>query len=205
STDEFGWVQIDDAYSTGSSIMPQKKNPDSLELVRGKTGRVVGALVGLLTVLKGTPSTFDKDYQEDKEGLFDTIDTLAMTLPITAAVIRSLTIRPERMAASLDDSMLATDLADYLVRRGLPFREAHGVIGRMVRHSLEQHKPLRAYTLEELRAFSDRFAADAHEVFDFRRSVERRSVTGGTAPAAVHAQIALAEKLLAGLAPPHEG
>ncbi len=196
STDEFGWVQIDDAYATGSSIMPQKKNPDSLELIRGKTGRIVGSLVSLLMVLKGTPSTYDKDYQEDKEGLFDTIDTLHMTLPIMAAIIRTLTIRPERMAASLDDSMLATDVADYLVRKGLPFREAHGVAGRMVRDSLEKNKPLRDYALGELRTFSEHFDDDVHEVFDFQKSIERRHVIGGTAPMAVREQIEKAKRYL---------
>ena len=196
STDEFGWVQVDDAYATGSSIMPQKKNPDALELIRGKTGRILGSLNAMLVVLKGAPSTYDKDFQEDKEGLFDTIDTLNMTLPIMADIINTLIIRPERMAQSLDDGLLATDVADYLVRKGLPFRAAHHVVGNMVRDSLERTKPLRAYTLEELRSFSDKFEADAADVFDFRKSVERRSVVGGTAPEAVKRQIERAKLCL---------
>jgi argininosuccinate lyase len=189
SSDEFGWVRIDDAYSTGSSIMPQKKNPDSLELIRGKTGRVFGSLNGLLMVWKGTPSTYNKDFQEDKEGLFDTIDTLNMTMPIMTAVIHTLIVRPEGMASSLDDSLLATDVADYLVRKGLPFREAHGIVGRMVKDGLAQRRPLRAFSSDELQQYSVLFGADAHEIFDFRKSVERRNVIGGTAPTAVREQI----------------
>ena len=169
STEEFGWIQIDDAYSTGSSIMPQKKNPDSLELIRGKTGRIIGSLVALLTTLKATPSTYDKDLQEDKEGLFDTIENLHMVLPIMTAIIHTLSIRPDHMAASLDDSMLATDLADYLVRKGVPFREAHDVVGRMVRDSLEERRELRLYSTVEFKRFCARFDEDVHDVFDFRK------------------------------------
>src|SRR5438105_1737960 len=196
STEEFGWIQIDDSYATGSSIMPQKKNPDSLELIRGKTSRIIGSLVALMTTLKATPSTYDKDLQEDKEGLFDTIENLHMVLPIMTAIIHTLTIRPERMAASLDDSMLATDLADYLVRKGLPFREAHEVVGRMVRDSLEEQRDLRLYSTSEFKRFCARFDEDVHDVFDFRKSVERRNVVGGTAPAAVREQIERAKLCL---------
>jgi len=196
STDEYGWAQIDDAYSTGSSIMPQKKNPDSLELIRGKAGRIIGALTSMLVMLKGSPSSYDKDYQEDKEGLFDTADTLGMTLPIMSDIMRTLIIKPEGMARSLDDGLLATDVADYLVRKGLPFREAHHVVGRMVRDGLEHGRPLRSYTPAELLPFSPKFEADIADVFDFRKSVERRNATGGTAPEAVRKQIARAKACL---------
>jgi len=196
STEEYGWLQVDDAYATGSSIMPQKKNPDALELIRGKTGRILGALTGMLIMLKGTPSTYDKDYQEDKEGLFDAIDTLHMTLPIMAAIVNTLIVSPEGMASSLDDSLLATDVADYLVRKGLPFRAAHEIVGRMVRDSLASKQPLRAYSLEELKVFCPLFEADVHDVWDFRKSVERRSSIGGTAPSAVQEQIARAKRCL---------
>lgn len=125
SSAEFGFVRLDDGYSTGSSLMPQKKNPDTLELTRGKAGRLVGHLTGLLTTLKGLPSSYDKDLQEDKEPLFDAFDTLCLTVPIMAGLIRSLTLHPERMAAQLEPGLLATDLADYLVKRGVPFRQAH--------------------------------------------------------------------------------
>jgi argininosuccinate lyase len=196
STEEYSWVRIDDAYSTGSSIMPQKKNPDSLELIRGKTGRVVGSLMSMLTILKGTPSSYDKDYQEDKEGMFDTVDTLHMTIPIMSAIIDTLSINPERMAATLDDSLLATDLADYLVRKGLPFRKAHEIVGLMVRDSLEHRRPLRAYSTTEMQTYSPRFTTDVHEVFDFKKSVEWRKSVGGTAPAAVKQQIERAKLCL---------
>jgi argininosuccinate lyase len=196
STEEYGWLQVDDAYATGSSIMPQKKNPDALELIRGKTGRIVGALTSILVVLKGTPSAYDKDYQEDKEGLFDAVDTLHMTLPIMAAIIDTLIVKPEGMVASLDDSLLATDAADYLVLKGLPFRAAHEVVGRMVRDSQAKKTLLRAYTMSELQTFSPLFEADVSDVWDFHKSVARRHSVGGTAPSAVKEQIERAKLCL---------
>lgn len=186
---EFGFVEIADAYSTGSSLMPQKKNPDALELMRGKSGRVIGHLVGLLTTLKGLPSAYDKDLQEDKEAVFDVIDTLKMELPVAAGVIRTLTVNAGRMAAALDDGMLATDLADYLVRKGVPFRESHHMVGRAVRRTEELGMPLKGLDLAEYQAIHPAFAGDVYEVFDFRRSVEMRDTEGGTAPVAVRAQI----------------
>jgi argininosuccinate lyase len=191
----FAFVELDEAYATGSSIMPQKKNPDSLELLRGKAGRVIGDLLTLLTVLKGLPSTYDKDMQEDKEPLFDAIDTLEMALPVAAGVVSTLKVHPERMEAALDDAMLTTDLADYLVEKGVPFREGHSLVGRVVRRSLELGLSLRDLPLEEYRAVSEHFAADLYAVFDFRRSVERRAVRGSTATAAVKEQLARAKQL----------
>jgi argininosuccinate lyase len=193
---EFGFVELDDAFSTGSSIMPQKKNPDPLELARGKTGRMIGNLVTLLTVLKGLPSAYDKDLQEDKEPLFDTVETLEVELPVIAGVISTLNFRRERMEAVLQDDLLATDLADYLVGRGVPFRESHHIVGRVVRKAAECKCGLRELSLTGYREVSPHFGEDVAAVLDFRASVERRTVIGGTATASVKAQIAQARELL---------
>jgi argininosuccinate lyase len=190
STREFGFVDVDEAYATGSSLMPQKKNPDSLELLRGKSGRMTGHLVGLLTTLKGLPSAYNKDMQEDKEGLFDALDTLALELPVAAGVIRTLKVNGARMAAALDDGVLATDLADYLVRKGIPFRESHHLVGEAVRRSEAAGVPLQGLELADYQAIHPAFQHDLYQVFDFERSVEARDVVGGTARAAVRAQIA---------------
>jgi argininosuccinate lyase len=194
---EFGFVQVAEAYSTGSSLMPQKKNLDALELMRGKSGRIVGHLVGLLTTLKGLPSAYDKDLQEDKEAVFDVIDTLRMELPIAAGVIRTLTVNGDRMAAALDDGMLATDLADYLVHKGVPFRQSHQLVGRAVRRAEELGVPLKGLSLADYQVIHPAFAEDVYEVFDFRRSVEARDAQGGTAPAAVRVQIEQAKRKMA--------
>lgn len=196
SSAEFGFVTLDEAYATGSSLMPQKLNPDSMELVRGKAGRLVGNLVSVLTLLKGLPSTYDKDLQEDKEPLFDSLDTLHLTLPVVAGVIRTLRIHPERMAAALDDGMLATDLADYLVRQGVPFRESHGVVGRLVRAAQARGVPLRDLPLDAYHEADQRFGPDVYTVFDMRQSVARRDSIGGTAPSAVALQLQQARALL---------
>ena len=196
ATAEFGFVELDDAYSTGSSIMPQKKNPDALELARGKTGRMLGHLVGLLTTLKGLPSAYDKDLQEDKEPLFDAIETLEIELPVLAGAIATLSVHPERMAAALGDELLATELADYLVRRGVPFRESHHLVGQVVRAALERGVGLRALPLDVYQGISVHFGVDVLEVLDFRAAVEARDVTGGTATSSVRAQIERARALL---------
>jgi argininosuccinate lyase len=196
SSREFGFVEVHDAYATGSSLMPQKKNPDALELMRGKSGRMVGHLAGLLVVLKGLPLTYNKDLQEDKEAVFDALDTLALELPIAAGVVRSLTVNGARMAAALDDAMLATDLADYLVRKAIPFRQGHHLVGQAVRRAEELGVPLRDLNLAEYQAIHPAFAADLYEVFDFERSVAARAVEGGTAPAAVRLQLERAQALL---------
>jgi len=196
SSHEFGFVEIADSYATGSSLMPQKKNADSLELIRGKTGRVVGDLVGMLMVLKGLPTTYNKDLQEDKEHLFDAIDTLAMTLPITAGVIETIVVHPERMQAALTDEMLATEIADYLVTKGVPFREAHHLVGQVVRQAQAQGVGLRALPLSDYQAVSKLFHRDLMAWLDFERAVERRNSVGGTARASVEVQLASAEHLL---------
>ncbi len=196
SSPAFGFVEIADAYATGSSLMPQKKNADSLELVRGKTGRVVGDLVGTLTMLKGLPATYNKDLQEDKEALFDAIDTLSMTLPIAAAVIETLSVRPNRMRAALVDELLATELADYLVTKGVPFREAHRLVGLAVRRAQALGVGLRSLPLPDYQEISSLFRRDLLKWLDFERAVERRTSVGGTARASIEVQLAVAEHLL---------
>ncbi|GAB4401239.1 MAG: argininosuccinate lyase [Anaerolineales bacterium] len=199
---EFGFVTLDDAYSTGSSLMPQKKNPDPLELMRGKAGRLIGHLAGFLATLKGIPSGYDKDLQEDKEPLFDAVDTLPLELPIAAGIIRTLKVNAERMAAALDDGMLATDLADYLVRRGVPFRESHRLVGQAVKRAEALGVSLGKMPLAEYRAIHPAFGEDLYAVFDFGRSVAMRQARGGTSPDAVRAQIRRARAVL-GEYPPH--
>jgi argininosuccinate lyase len=196
STREFGFVTLADAYSTGSSLMPQKKNPDALELLRGKAARLQGDLVTILSLLKGLPSAYDKDLQEDKEPLFDAIDTLAVALPVAEGVLATLTIHPDRMQAALSDELLATDLADALVRRGVPFRESHHLVGQVVQRSETLRCPLRDVPLADLQAISPHFDAGIEQVWDFTASVEQRAVIGGTARAAVEAQIVVLRSLL---------
>jgi argininosuccinate lyase len=197
STQEFGFVQVDEAYATGSSLMPQKKNPDSLELMRGKSGRMVGHLTSLLTVLKGLPSTYNKDLQEDKEVVFDAIDTLCMELSIATGVIRTLEVNAERMAGALDHAILATDLADYLVRREVPFRQSHHIVGRAVRRAEELGQSLKDLSLDEYQSIHSAFGRDVYAVFDYRRSIEARDAEGGTAPAALAIQLERAKERLA--------
>jgi len=189
SSREFGFVQIADQFSTGSSLMPQKRNPDSLELLRGKAGRLTGNLVSLLTTLKGLPAAYNKDLQEDKEPLFDSVNTLLVALPVAAGVLATMRIRPERMAAALGDELLATDLADTLVRRGVPFRQSHELAGLAVKRSEALGVALRELPLAEYQAISPQFGPDVAGVFDFEQSVEQRAVYGGTAHAAVLRQI----------------
>ncbi|MFT5089364.1 MAG: argininosuccinate lyase [Candidatus Latescibacterota bacterium] len=194
SSAEFAFVELSDAFSTGSSMMPQKKNPDSLELVRGKTGRVYGDLMSLLTTMKAAPLSYSKDMQEDKEPLFDALDTVSMCLQVFAGAWSSMELKAERMESVVDSGALATDLADYLVHKGLPFREAHHVIGALVRSALEAGMALTDLTLEDLQQASNAFAADALELLDLRRSLQLRNIEGGTGPEAVRAQLAKARK-----------
>ena len=196
SSAEFGFVRVADAYSTGSSLMPQKRNPDALELLRAKAGRLAGNLMRLLAVMKGLPSTYNKDLQEDKEPLFDTVQTLELALPVATGVIRTLRIDPDRMRNAITPEMLATDLAYYLVEKGVPFREAHYIVGQVVRRAEELGIPLPALPLSELQAISGRFEADVVTVWDVEAAVERRHVVGGTARDAVLAQIATAKQIL---------
>jgi argininosuccinate lyase len=196
SSSEFGFVTLGDAYSTGSSLMPQKKNPDSFELLRGKSGRLYGNLVALLTVLKGLPSAYDKDLQEDKEPLFDTADTLELALPVAAGAIATARFHTARMRAALDDAMLATDVADYLVERGVPFREAHRAVGALVREAEARGVVLSALPADVYRAIHPAFGADVAQVYDLDRSAAARRVPGATAPEAVRAQLRQAREAL---------
>ncbi len=198
---EFGFLELDDAFCTGSSIMPQKKNPDVAELLRAKSGRVIGHLVGLLTVLKGLPLAYNKDLQEDKEGFFDTVDTLLLALTVAAPLLQTATVRADRMrAAAADTFALATDYADYLVRKGLPFRAAHQTVGRLVAWCLAHGRRLEDLSLDELRQFSPLFAEDVRAI-TLESAVAARAVPGGTAPAQVEqALAAAAERLAAGRA-----
>jgi len=189
SSNEFGFVELDDAYSTGSSLMPQKKNPDSLELIRGKTGRIIGNLTGFLATLKGLPSTYNKDLQEDKETLFDTVDTMAMTLQVMAGVVDTLTVNGDRMAQAMNSHLLATELADYLVSKGMPFRQAHEVVGRVVQLSLSIDQSLWSMPLQVYQSISPLFERDVHERLDFEKAVERYNSIGGSGLAPVLAQI----------------
>lgn len=189
SSREFGFVQIADAYSTGSSLMPQKKNADSLELIRGKTGRVHGNLAGLLSVLKGMPSTFNKDLQEDKEPLFDTVGTMQGALQIACGVLSTMTPRAEVMRMALSPEMLATDLAEYLVRKGVPFRETHHVAGAAVGMAELQGIPLSELEVEDLQRLHHAFEEDVLDVWDFEHSVERKDVVGATSRRAVLEQV----------------
>ncbi|XP_041456886.1 argininosuccinate lyase-like isoform X2 [Lytechinus variegatus] len=185
---EFSFVKLADAYSTGSSLMPQKKNADSLELIRGKTGRVFGKCSGFLMTLKGLPSTYNKDLQEDKEAMFDAYDTLTGVLQVATGVISTLTIFPETMRAALSPDMLSTDLAYYLVRKGIPFREAHGFSGECVALAEQKNCSLVDLTMEDLQSINPLFEEDVVHVFDYENSVEQYSSSGGTSKQCVLTQ-----------------
>jgi argininosuccinate lyase len=197
TTAEFGFFELSDAFSTGSSLMPQKKNPDLFELARGKAGTLIGLLVGLLSTLKGLPSTYDKDLQEDKIPVFLSTDTLLAILPVLAGALETMTVNDKRMLAAIDSSMLATDLADYLVRKGVPFREAHVIVGKAVLLAAEKGDSLEKLTLNEWQALGS-FEADVYQVFDPMKSVEQRNATGGTSPDSVEKQIQKAKLLFEG-------
>jgi argininosuccinate lyase len=197
STDEFGLIVLPDRFCTGSSMMPQKKNPDVAELVRGKTGRVYGDLVALLTLMKGLPLAYNKDMQEDKEPLFDAADTLSACLSVTAAMLDGVAVDRARAAASLEGGhILATDLADYLVEKGVPFREAHEVVGRIVRACVDGGKEIADLTRADFAAFSDRFGDDITAYATVAASLARKAQPGGTAPARVAERLAHWEKAL---------
>lgn len=196
SNPAFGYWQIGEAYSTGSSLMPQKRNPDSMELARGKTGRIISSLVSLLIVLKGLPSTYNKDLQEDKQALFDSIDNLTLTLSMVTGVISSLVVYPDRMMDHLDETMLATDMADYLVMRGVPFREAHFKVGEVIRYAEATKTSVSTIPLEVLQTIAPQFGKDIYEVFNYKEAIEKKNLVGGTALQAVRQQIEAAKNLL---------
>ena len=189
STSEFQFIELDDGYSTGSSIMPQKKNPDMCELIRGKTGRVYGHLIGLLTVMKGLPLAYDKDMQEDKEGVFDALDTLYFALDIYAGMISTMTVNGDHTRQVLEsDFSNATDMADYLAKKGLPFRQAHAVVGNAVHYCIEHHKVLLDLSMEEFRSMSPLFEEDIKEALSIENCVKNRESYGGTGPKSVKRQ-----------------
>ncbi|OLC94285.1 MAG: argininosuccinate lyase [Candidatus Rokubacteria bacterium 13_1_40CM_3_69_38] len=198
ATAEFGFVEFSDAFATGSSIMPQKKNPDVAELIRGKSGRLYGNLVAVLTTMKGLPLAYNSDMQEDKEPFFDSVDTLEAIVGVLPPLLATLTFRTDRMRRAAGEHFsTATDLADYLVRKGLPFRQAHEVVGRLVRYALDEGKTLEDLTLPEFRRFSPLIDGDVKDAITVEASLRARAVTGGTAPAAVRRTLALARTLIA--------
>ena len=199
SSQQFGFVSLSDAYSTGSSLMPQKKNPDALELLRGKAGVLVGGLTGTLCVLKGTPSTYNKDFQELWPPLFAAVDSLEACLQIAAGCVATLRVNEQRMAQSLSPEMLATDLAEYLVCKGVPFRETHHVAGAAVRLSEQLGVPLSQLSLAQLKGLHGAFDADVECLWSFERSAESRDAEGGTSRRAVAEQVGKLRDYLAGL------
>jgi argininosuccinate lyase len=196
SSAEFGFIELDQSYATGSSIMPQKQNPDVAELARGKTGRVYGNLVALLTTMKALPLAYNRDLQEDKEGFFDTVDTLLSTLDVLAGLVKTLKIKPEKARQALEKGyILATDLADYLVRNGEAFRTAHEVVAKLVSYAIEQNKSFAELKLAEYKKFSKLFAKDVFDI-TVESSIAARDVTGGTAPRQVKKALAAAKKAI---------
>ena len=198
SSAEFGFIDIDEAYASSSSIMPQKKNPDVAELARGKVGRIFGNLLGMLTTMKGLPLSYNRDLQEDKEGLFDSVDTLLATLRVFAGMVGTLTLNSARTSQAAGESyVLATDIADYLVKKGIPFRDAYGVVGKLVNYAIDQGKSLHEIGLDQYRRLSPLFAEDVYAI-TIESSVAARSVLGGTAPEQVDIQLSRARSIIEG-------
>jgi len=196
SSSEFGFIEIGEAFTTGSSIMPQKKNPDVAELARGKTGRVYGNLMGILTTMKSLPLAYNRDMQEDKEGLFDTVDTLRSSLEVFAGMVKTIRVNTERISQAMKtDYMLATDLADYLVKKGLPFRKAHGVVARLGEYAMSKGKNFRELDRKEYRKFSPLFGDDVYKI-TLESSVNARNVAGGTSPQQVGKALTRARRLI---------
>lgn len=197
STSEFGFFELGDAIATGSSLMPQKKNPDSMELVRGKTGRVVGNLQAMLTTLKGLPLAYNKDMQEDKEAVFEAFDTIGACLRVSSTVLKNISVNGARAGAAVASGyMNATELADYLVRKGVPFREAHAVVGKVVMRAIELGKELEQMEVIELKTFSAVFDNDVYESLTVEQTLRSKSVTGGTSPDSVYSALAEARERL---------
>jgi argininosuccinate lyase len=196
SSAEFGFFTLDDAYATGSSLMPQKKNPDVFELTRAKAGSLLGGLTGFLTTLKGLPSSYDKDLQEDKVPVFHAFDTLMMVLPVVAGAIKTLKVDAEKTVAAIDPSVYATDLADVLVNAGIPFREAHALVGKTVYFAIEQNKTISQLSTGEWQALLPDLNLDWAALFSPQRSVETKNCIGGTAPSAVNNQLNAARRCL---------
>ncbi len=197
SSHEFKFIEIDDAYSTGSSIMPQKKNPDVAELVRGKTGRVYGSLITLLTVMKSLPLAYNKDMQEDKEAIFDSIDTVKMCLPVFTRMLATLNVQKENMLRAAQGGFTnATDIADYLVKKGVPFRTAHEIIGKMVLYCIQNNKAIKELTMKEFKEFSDAVTEDVYEEISLKKCISERKLPGGPAEESVLLSIKKAKLFL---------
>jgi len=196
STKEFGYVELDDAWSTGSSMMPQKKNPDSLELIRGKTGRLIGNYTRFATTLKGIGLSYFKDLQEDKEPFFDSLETIEITLQVFAKVLETLKVNEKKIKKSLDPFLLATDIADYLVKKGMPFREAHSVVGKMVGYCVEENVEFNSLKMAKLKEFSNLFEEDIFAYFDWEQALKNRDVYGGTGPTSIERQLKQAKEFL---------
>ena len=195
---EFKYVELDDAYSTGSSIMPQKKNPDVAELVRGKTGRVYGSLITLLTVMKGLPLAYNKDMQEDKEPVFDAIDTVELCIPVFAAMLDTLTVKEKNMRAAASGGFInATDCADYLVKKGMPFREAYMIVGKLVNFCIKAGETLDTLPLKDFKAVSPVFEEDVYQALELGTCVNGRQVYGGPSAESVQQQIGRIKAFLA--------
>ena len=200
SSHEFSFVEMDDAFSTGSSIMPQKKNPDVAELIRGKTGRVYGHLMGLLTTMKGLPLAYNKDMQEDKEPIFDSIDTVKLCLPVFCDMLATMTVKKDNMLRGAKGGFTnATDVADYLVKKGLPFREAHSVVGQMVYYAVTENKDLDDFTMDEFKRFSDIIDEDIYEAISMDTCVNGRKITGGPAKETAEAAIKAAREFISNI------
>ncbi len=198
NSQQYRFVEMDDAYSTGSSIMPQKKNPDMAELIRGKTGRVYGHLMAMLTVMKGIPLAYNKDMQEDKEGVFDAVDTVKMCLPIFTRMVDTMKVNKDNMYdAARKGFMNATDAADWLVKQGVPFRDAHGIIGRLVLYCIENNKSLDELTLEEYKAVSDVFTEEIYDAISLETCVNTRTVKGGPSEGYIKELINMNKKIIA--------
>jgi len=195
SSTEFGFIEIDEAFATGSSIMPQKKNPDVAELARGKTGRVYGNLLSMLTTMKALPLAYNRDMQEDKEALFDTIDTLYSSLEVFAQMMKTIKVDIKRIRESIEDYILATDLADYLAKKGAPFREAHRIVARLNEYAIANHKSFHELSMGEYNKFSSLFAEDVYDI-TMESSVAARNVIGGTSPQQVEIALAKARELI---------
>ena len=196
SSQQFGMMQMSDAYSTGSSLMPQKKNPDALELLRGKSGKQIGNLTGVLCILKGTPTTYNKDFQECWTGMFETVDTMSDCLRIASGCLATMKLNPEKMKSSLVAEMLATDLAEYLVRKGMPFRETHHISGAAVKLAKDKKIPLDKLTLADLKPLCDKFEEDVQDIWSYEKSAESRDTEGGTSRRSVLEQCAKLRKYL---------
>jgi argininosuccinate lyase len=196
SSEEFSFVEIHESFCTGSSIMPQKKNPDSLELIRGKCGRFIGNLTTLLVLLKGLPMAYNKDLQEDKEPMLDSVVNIRLVLSVFTEVIRTLKVKGRSISHRMNQFIYATDLADYLAGKKVPFRKSHAIVGKLVKHLSEKNLSLSDLSLKQIRKFSPEFDRDVFSLLNPGLSIKRRNIHGGTGPGAVRAQIKLAKKLL---------